>query len=157
MRADGWPDRSGAPRGRTWRAPTRRPRARFPRRPAWSPSCQGGLDGGEDQILVDPGHHRHLPDLARQHEMHFALDGFLIGGQTPEQGSGWDAVEAGDRAVLPDGFTDGFAVTGRQMPRRFGEMDRGLHPERDGLAMQKSRVSCLRFKRMSHRVSKVED
>src|SRR5260221_5090075 len=89
--------------------------------------------------------------------MHPALDGFLIGGQTPEQGAGGDTVEARDRAVSPDGAADGFAVTMRQMPRRFGQVHRRLHSERNGLAMQKPRVSRLRFKRMSHRVSKVDD
>ena len=49
------------------------------RRAEWFRSCERRLDRFEHHALVDPGNDSHLADAHRQHEMHFALHGFLIG------------------------------------------------------------------------------
>src|SRR5262249_22014892 len=127
------------------------------RRPASYLSWQRVPDRRKHQAFVDAGHDGDLADPPRQHEMYPALDRLLVRAEPPEQVLRRDSVERGDRSVAIHNIADRRAGPGTEMAGQLGEPRRRLHPERDRLTMQKSRVTGLGFERVADGVAEVQD
>ena len=102
--------------------------------------------------------HDDFADLHRQNKMNAVLDRLLVPQQPDLQFRAADADRSsGWVHSRPERPVMAALSAGGDHFQAFGEMRRGAHPPRYGLAVKEARVLCLGFERMPERVAEIEN